>query len=195
ALPAPTVIPSAPPVVVPPEVIVPMTPRAAVPLPSLPDAPKIAPLPAPLPAVPTTSTEPKPFSLQYTKPMGTPEVKPAVTTDRAAQTSFDVDLYEPKPADTYATISKNFYSDAKYAAALQEYNGRKTVQSLSRVDLPPINVLKQRYPQLIGTAPTATPPAKAGDGWTPVSATTARPLQRTFTVPTGGLTHSTIAKD
>jgi hypothetical protein len=199
-LPAPMVIPAVPPpsvapVIAPPEVIVPMTPRAAVPLPSLPEVPKIAPLPAPLPAVPTTSTEPKPLSLQYRKPMGTPEVKPAVATDRAAQTSFDVDLYEPKPADTYATISKNFYSDAKYAAALQEYNGRKAVQSLSRLDVPPIHVLKQRYSQLIGTAPTAAPVAKTGDGWTPVSATTPRPLQRTFTVPTGGLTLSVIAKD
>jgi len=114
-----------------------------------------------------------------------------------------VDLYDPRQNDTYTTISKEFYNDAKYAAALQEYNGRRPLQSGQHVEVPPIHVLKKRYAQMIGAVVPASgtsslPPAKAGDPWGPSTEATPafRPTgQRTFTVPTGGMTMGAVARD
>jgi nucleoid-associated protein YgaU len=132
--------------------------------------------------------------------MGSPEVKPSPTPDRAAQTSFDVDLHEPKQGDTYSSVSKDFYNDVKYAQALQAYNGNRPLQGGMHVEVPPIHILKKRYPQMIaGAVPAVTTAgAKSGDGWGPAGQ--ASPAfrasgQRTFTVPTGGLTMGAIARD
>lgn len=148
------------------------------------------------PALPALPDPSKPLTIEYTKPAGTP----TVAADRVAITSFDVDLYEPTKLDSYTTICKEFYSDVKYAAALQEYNGRRPLQIGKHVEVPPIHVLKKRYSQMIdGVVPasgtSAVPAAK--DPWGPVGdASTAKPTgQRTFTVPTGGMTMAAIARD
>jgi nucleoid-associated protein YgaU len=153
--------------------------------------------PATLPAtVPALGPAPSnPLAIEYSKPIGSTVARP-IAADRAATTSFDVDLHEPKKDDTYASISKDFYNDAKYATALQEYNGRRPLQTSVRVEVPPIHVLKKRYPQLVGAVVPVS--GKSSDGWAPATDTgpAFRPSgQRTFTVPAGGLTMASIARD
>ena len=55
-----------------------------------------------------------------------------------------------------------------YAAALREYNGRRPLQGSVRVEVPPIHVLKKRYPQMAGAA--VTPAGRSTDGWGPAGA-------------------------
>ena len=176
---------------------IPPTTPGAPPPPSLSAIPATS--PGMLPAVPSLVPEPtKPLTIDYTKTVGSTEVKPVVVPDRAAQTSFDVDLHEPKKDDTYATISREFYNDVKYAAALQEFNGRRPLQTSVRMEVPPIHVLKKRYPQLIGSVVPASGTVKPGDPWGPSTEATPafRPSgQRTFTVPTGGMTMTSVARD
>jgi nucleoid-associated protein YgaU len=148
--------------------------------------------------VPPTTPEPsKPLTIEYTKPAALPEAKPAAQPERIATTTFDVDLYEPTKTDTYATISKEFYNDAKYGAALSEYNGRRALQGGVRVEVPPIHVLKRRYPQLIGAVVPASVSVPAKDPWGP--STEGTPVKaappRTFTVPSGGLRMAEIARE
>lgn len=122
---------------------------------------------------------------------------PTATPDRAASTTYDVDLHEPTKTDTYGTISKDFYNDAKYAAALSEYNRNRPLQGGLRVEVPPIHVLKKRYPQLIGAVVPASASAPVRDPWQPSGETPPafKPTApRTFTVPTGGLRMAEIAR-
>src|SRR5439155_5883814 len=80
--------------------------------------------------------------------------------------------------------------------ALQAYNGNRPLQGGMHVEVPPIHVLKKRYPQLIGGVTPVS--AKTGDGWGPANEASPafRPSgQRTFTVPTGGMTMGAIARD
>ena len=93
--------------------------------------------------------------MEYTKPSGGSTAFPSGPDARTPQTSFDVDLYEPRSGDTYQTVSRDFYNDTRYAAALAEFNNRKPLTG-GRVEVPPIHVLRKRYPQLIG-APAAEP--------------------------------------
>jgi nucleoid-associated protein YgaU len=140
-------------------------------------------LPAPEPS--------KPLTIEYKKPAAT------TAPDRAASTTFDVDLHEPAKTDTYGTISKSFYNDEKYAAALSEYNGRRALQGGVRVEVPPIHILKKRYPTLIGAVVPASAGTPAKDPWQPAGENTPafRPTAgRTFTVPTGGLRMAEIAR-
>ena len=204
----PSMVPSAPPVVVTPPlpatpaippttpvVITPMMPLTAVIPPTAP-ATFVLP-PSPFPSTTPPAAEPsKPLTIEYSKPIGSPDVKPAVP-DRVATTSYDVDLHEPKNGDTYSSIAKEYYNDVKYAGALQEHNGRRALQTNVRLEVPPIHVLKKRYPQLIGAVVPAS--GKTGDVWGP-SGDAAVPAfrssgQRTFTVPTGGMTMGSIARD
>ena len=187
----PTMVPSAPTV----PVTLPSTPVIPATVPTAPAAPPSTSI-VPPSLFPSTAAEmPKPLTIEYSKPAGSPDVKPA--PDRTAVTSFDVDLHEPKNGDSYSTISKEFYNDVKYAGALQEYNGRRALQTSVRVEVPPIHVLKKRHPQLIGSVVPAS--GKVGDVWGP-SGDAATPAfratgQRTFTVPTGGMTMASIARD
>ncbi len=183
----PTMVPSTPTPVIPSTV--PTTPTA---LPISPPASVVPPS-----TFPSTAPEmPKPLTIEYSKPAGSLDVKPAPTPDRTAVTSFDVDLHEPKNGDTYSTISKEFYNDVKYAGALQEYNGGRPLKTSVWVQVPPIHVLKKRYPQLIGSVVPAS--GKTGDVWGPSGEATPAfraTGQRTFTVPTGGMTMGSIARD
>jgi hypothetical protein len=164
-----------------------------------PSAPDVAPPAALPPAVPATPTA-------FTKPAGETAVKPA----GPPQTSFDVDLYEPRPGDTYEAVAREFYNDARYAAALKEFNRSRALTAGTQVEVPPIHVLKKRYPGLLGgTAPAAaTPasrpavvPASATDDWRPPTAkppAAAEPAFRapaaTFRVPRGGMTLKAVAR-
>ena len=141
----------------------------------------------------------KPLTIEYTKPMNLPEAKPTTPTppDRTATTTYDVDLHEPTKSDTYGTISRDYYNDAKYGAALSEYNGRRALQGGVRVEVPPIHVLKKRYPQLIGAVVPASVSAPAKDPWQPSGESTPafRPTGgRTFTIPAGGLRMAEVAR-
>src|SRR5207249_9147325 len=117
---------------------------APVIVPTMPTTPPaVAPVTLPLgPEVtkPATSDFPRPAAA---------EVRPAVPTDRAATTSFDVDLHEVKTGDSYESICREFYSDVKYATALRTFNSNRVLQAKERVEVPPIHVLKKRYPQLL----------------------------------------------
>lgn len=85
-----------------------------------------------------------PGSFALTKPSD-----PPVRSAEPARTDFDLDLHEPKAGDTYATISKLHYGDAKYADALRAFN-RNAELGRTAVDVPPMYVLRKRYTQLIG---------------------------------------------
>ncbi|MDB5309521.1 MAG: hypothetical protein JWO38_3723 [Gemmataceae bacterium] len=150
-------------------------------------------------------------TIDFTKPANTGEVKPVGSevkapemTERAPQTSFDVDLYEPRAADSYESISREFYNDTRYAAALKEFNRRKAIPGTGPVEVPPIHVLKKKYSQLLGgQAPTgraAPPPGADGWGLSAVSAGDTGPAFRatgpkTYTVPAGGANLTTVARD
>jgi hypothetical protein len=114
-------------------------------------------------------------------------------------------LYEPKNGDTYEGICRDFYNDTRYAAALKEYNRGKALTGGGHVAVPPIHVLRTRYPQLTGvttTSRTGAPGQWVAAGSTaPTSpaATTPAPVfraggSRTFTIPTGGMTMSAAAR-
>ena len=94
------------------------------------------------------------------KPAPTPEIRPVV--GEVVRTDYDVDLHELKQNETYDSISKQYYQDVRYAAALREFNLRRSDPSRgSVVHIPPIYVLKKSYPSLIGPPrpTTTTPPA------------------------------------
>src|SRR5262249_51945296 len=146
--------------------------------------------------------------MEFRKRGGNREVGPAGPPERAPSTSFDVDLYEPRAGDTYESISREFYNDTRYAAALREFNKGQPLQGGKQVEVPPIHVLRKRFPQLVGTNPAAMPgPAPAArptsisgtapDWGTPGAAeapTFRASGSQTFRVPAGGMTMPAIAK-
>lgn len=183
--------------------------------------PDVNPMPSPLP-------DPGGRSIQLTKPADSPtplpgpagfpagptarpagtEVRPVVA-ERPAQTSFDVDVYEPRAGDTYEAVAREFYHDTRYARALQEYNARRPIQPGRSVDVPPLSVLRQRYATMIGTPATPTnrpttgtvPAGEWGPANPPKAATETAPTFRpagggsqTFKVPPGGMTLKAVAR-
>jgi len=180
----------------------PTTPTNVVPLlPTTPNPGTLA-----LPGVTPTDPTPGGRTIEYTKPVNVPEVRPAIT-------SFDVDLYDPRVGDSYESISKEFYNDTRYAAALKEFNRGKPLQGAGQVEVPPMHVLRKRYPQYVGgtattspaSFPSAPPPVRpvtgsAPDNWTGTgtggdTSLTFRSSASTFRVPPGGTTLKQIAKD
>jgi nucleoid-associated protein YgaU len=106
-----------------------------------------------------------------------------------------VDVYHPKAGDTYEGISKSFYNESRYARALAAFNGNKALTGGGTVDVPPVHVLRQRFPQLTGTGGDTAPTLAA----TPVSAVDPAPAFRAaaskrFVVPTGGMTLAAVAR-
>jgi nucleoid-associated protein YgaU len=149
--------------------------------------------------------------IEFTKPGGTTEVRPAGVAEQPPRTSFDVDLYEPRLGDTYESIAREYYNDTRYAAALRAYNQNKPLQNSGPVEVPPIHVLRKQHPQLIGTG--AAPAGRSGSGtprageWAPAGGTVrsagavepqpafrSAGTSRTFTVPAGGMTLRAIAR-
>jgi hypothetical protein len=125
----------------------PPEPKDAIPIP-----------PSPFKAVPDTADN----SVKMTKPpLG---ARPA--SDLAPpKTDFDVDLHQPKAGDTYESISKLHYRDARYAEALRQFNRSVELDRGIDVRVPPMYVLRQRFSQLIAPArsspntPEWAPPA------------------------------------
>ena len=119
-------------------------PSAAVPLPAAGDNPFRTPDAAPPTAVapfPPVAAEPQRPALAA--PLGAAFLKPAGAAD--VRTDFDVELHDPKPADTYETISKLHYGDTRYAAALRAFNRNQLIGGGRNVEVPPAAELKRRY--------------------------------------------------
>lgn len=197
------VTPSSPPSVAP---LVPSAPPSVVPDPGRapgafppvdvvpkPEPPKVAPNFDP-PGVGTPAA--------FTKPGGATDVKPVVATS-APKTDFDVDLYDPKANDSYESISQDVYNDKRYAAALKAFNRNQQLQGGRLVELPPIYVLKRRFPNVTGGAApgggTSGLPTSAQPNWGPAAGelVPAQPEGKrgVFMVPAGpGMTLRTIAR-
>lgn len=68
------------------------------------------------------------------------------------------DIYQVQPGDNYWTISRRFYSSARFFSALAEYNKHRIpapekMKPGMYVLVPDVEVLHQRYPQLTGGGP------------------------------------------
>ncbi|MBX9579790.1 MAG: hypothetical protein K2X87_05730, partial [Gemmataceae bacterium] len=133
---------------------------------------------------------------------GGPTVAPGAAppaAERPPQTSFDVDVYYPKPGDRYEAVSREFYADGRFAAALQAYNRNRQLVPDQPVDVPPVHVLKKQFPQLTGgTVPVGTRAGLPAAGeWQ--SGAAADPFRasrpRSYTVPAGGTTMRVVARD
>jgi hypothetical protein len=142
--------------------------------------------------------------LEFTKPELSPTSTPIVGAERQPTTSFDVDIYEPKASDTWESISREFYNDARYATGLRVYNKNKSLQGSGPVDVPPIHIVKQSMPQ--GNAPAGSgntrgsvgQPSKAAGSlpdWNAATTSITRTgNSKIFTVPEGGMTMRAVAK-
>jgi hypothetical protein len=171
------------------------TPEAKTDFP-LPGTGSVAPMPSAV-GVPKESVRPSPAAPGMFPAPAATSVKPAGVVEQAPTTSFDVDLYQPRARDTYETISREYYGDLGYARALTAFNGGRPLQAGRHVEIPPIHVLKNRYPQLLGN----TMPAPAGAEWLPAGGTSTGPTANfrvagssTFVVPSGGMTMKAIAR-
>lgn len=207
------------------EPVVPMGTPAAVNPPALdlPKTPAVAPTPAIEPKLPPTNTEIPPVRVAP-EPVATPTVTPDVparsldlpstppataraqtpparpATGEETITDYDVDLHEVRSGDSYATISRNYLGDVRYAAALQAFNGNLPIPQAGKVRIPPIFVLKQQYASLISRPAVAN----TADEWQPASGsirTTGgepefRPSgYKTYIVPAGGITMKGVARE
>lgn len=125
---------------------------------------------------------------------------PVAGTERSPTTSYDEDIYEPKIGDSYKTISKEFYNDDRYAAALQAYNRNRQVPGGGPVMVPPLHVVK-RYAQgqPAPGSPASRPTSVTTDApqWGVPSAPTSvqRTGGNTFRVPPGGMTMKAVARE
>ena len=187
------------------------------PLPAAPMGPAISVVPSvpenkPPGVFPSIDAPPKP-SLEppvgmgtptaFTKPGGTTEVKP-VAPEFAPKTDFDVDMYDPKANDSYESISLEWYNDRRYAAALRAFNQNKPLQGGHAVDVPPIHILKRRFPAQAGGAVTPVGGAGAGPSatpqWGPAGDKPDAPARAVgagrggYVVPPGGMTMKAVAR-
>jgi hypothetical protein len=116
----------------------------------------------PKPKSEPTDARPAGGSLNLTKPAGEVGAPPAAGQEKP-KTDFDVDLHQPKAGDTYESISKLHYRDARYAEALRLYNSGVALDRGIDVKVPPMYVLRQRFPQQVG----ASRGSPGGPEWTP----------------------------
>jgi hypothetical protein len=137
--------------------------------------------------VPTGEPNPRPpaveptrpgAALEFEKPAGGQAVKPVVA-ESPPKTEFDVDLYEAKDKETYESISQDYYNDKRYAAALQKYNRNKALHGAGPIELPPLLVLKKKYPTRVASAPGGS------SGVVPSGATSADPVWAAPVRPVG----------
>ena len=141
--------------------------------------------------------------LTYPAPVAvTPEVKPLAVSQSAPKTSFDLDIHSVKASDTYDSISREHYNDAKYAIALKQFNGGRALPNSGSIDIPPIHVLRKQYPGSISTS-TGRPTNGGSSEWvTPGATAPASPPPTEFrasrsgqySVPAGGATLKAIAR-
>jgi hypothetical protein len=159
------------------------TPAAVTPLPAI-DVVK----PSPVAAEPP---KPEPAAPPPTRPAELPIVKAAGTADAKASpaaTDYDEDLHAPERGDTYAAVSRRYYGDERYAAALQAYNQSARVADLKLVKVPPIQVLRKGYAAYLGRPAGGEEPAPK-----PAAAVPAAGGRKTWTVPAGGQTMKQVA--
>jgi hypothetical protein len=184
------VAPPIPPVPPPGGVAVPPAPPSVLPFDMNPKPdPTLKPIPRPALdppiGVPTT----------FGKPAGGNDVKPLVP-EAHPNTGFDVDLYDPKLGDTYESISLDYYNDKRFATALKAFNVNKPLQGGHYVEVPPIHILKKKFPAQVGVVPIGgtspaptSPPSTAPEWGAPtrpeVPARTAGNNRGTFIVPAG----------
>ena len=134
-------------------------------------------------------------------------MKPIVATSEP-KTNFDVDLYYPKQGDSYEAISQEYYNDRRFAKALEMFNRNQQLQGGRAVDVPPIHILKKRFPGLVGSVTPAggsgSLPTSTGPNWTasgdrsepvPTRATGGNNARGVFVVPAGGMTLKAVARE
>ena len=68
-----------------------------------------------------------------------------------------MDIYHPKANDSWEAISREYYNDIKFAAALKAYNRGKPLTGT--VDVPPISVVKRTR-----RSPSPAPMGGGADG-------------------------------
>jgi hypothetical protein len=144
---------------------------------------------APATAAPKLLPPPGGESVRFTKPPDTPDVRQTGAKNLPpARTSFDVDIHYPKAGETYSSISKLHYGDARYAAALQQFNRGRVFGQGDSIQIPPMYVLRQR------ATPGAPParPTSNGLEWASSGPTTTAP---TYNVPRDGMTMWDVAAD
>jgi hypothetical protein len=135
----------------------------------------------------------------FSKPSGGAEVRPGVP-ETLPKSSFDVDLHNPTAGDSYESISKEFYNDARFAPALKAFNKNLPLQGGRYVEVPPLHVLKRRFPTQGGNvvpAGSTGAPTSTGPNWGAPSDEPPRPSvagRGSFTVPAGGLTLQDAAR-
>ena len=120
----------------------------------------------------------------------------------APRTTFDVDLHRAKATDTYASICREYYNDAKYEIALKQFNGGRALATDGSIDIPPIHVLRKMFPGSIGQTTGRSSTGSAPEWVAPPAPTTTTPRQpefrpgrsQSYTVPAGGATLKDIAR-
>lgn len=104
-----------------------------------------------------------------------------------------MDIYEPKAGDTYESISREFYNDVRFAAALRAYNRNKPLQGAGPIDVPPLHVIKRYMPGGgMGATPVSRPAPGPDPGWAPAVSPTRG--DKTFRVPSGGMSMRGVAR-
>ncbi len=150
--------------------------------------------PAPAPAM--RPIEPTPVPVQQFVPVETPRetVRPVPPAAGEVRTDYDVDLHPAQAGQTYESISKQHYGDAKYADALRASNKNRD-PGRDEIQLPPTHVLRT----LIGgsRAPAAGNPIApaGGETWAPSPTAGPRPatVGRSYTVPQDGTSFRDLA--
>jgi nucleoid-associated protein YgaU len=110
-----------------------------------------------------------------------------------------VDLHDVRAGDSYESISREYYNDARYAAALQAFNKGRPIQPGKYVEVPPIHVLRKQGGVTPSTAGRVTPVNGSSD-WRPMGSTTdpapafRATAGRTYIVPKGGSSMPAIAE-
>jgi nucleoid-associated protein YgaU len=97
---------------------------------------------------PIKSEEPAPKSEGAVQPLSPPAVR--------QDGGYDEDLHRASGNETYPSISRRYYEDDSYAAALQQYN-RDNPAGSGYIRIPPIEVLMKRYPNAAPKGGTRSP--------------------------------------
>ena len=128
---------------------------------------------------------------------------PAPTAPKQPETSFDEDVHTVRQGDSYASISKEYYGDAAFAGALQKYEESRAGRTAGTVHVPPVWVLRKRYPQAIrgeapvppaATVPAATTSPVSTSGGTDWNAARGNTRGKTYALPRA-MTMREIAKE
>jgi nucleoid-associated protein YgaU len=136
--------------------------------------------------------------LEFTKPPSSATVTPisgSGNSERVPTTSYDVTIYVPKATDTYESISREFYNDARYATALRTYNRNKVVQGADAIDIPPIYILKRLLQPQSGLGSATGRGGNLPPDWG--TANPAAPRSSggiTFRIPQGGMSMRAVAR-